>query len=103
MQAQVQETQNAKGEIFKCQEESQERMEWRTIEDVNDVQAGINDEDNTNKCANEANKVHRKEEMGGINNDIHVIKYIFTIKISNDITLLLLLLLLLLLINYYFI
>ena len=51
------------------QEESQERMEWSTIEDVNDVQDGIHDEGNRNKCDNEANKVHRKEEIGGINND----------------------------------
>ena len=43
----------------------------RTIQDVNDVQAGFNDEDNRNKCDNEANKVQRKEEMGGTNNDTH--------------------------------
>ena len=42
---------------------SQQRMEWKTIEDVNDMDAGINDKDNRNKCDNEANKVHRKEEM----------------------------------------
>ena len=55
-------------------------MEWKTIEDVNDMHTGINDEDNRNKCDNEANKVHRKEEMGGINNDMHathVIKIFF--------------------------
>ena len=66
------------------QEESQQRMEWKTIEDVNDMDAGINDEDNRNKC----DKVHRKEEMGGINNDthaMHVIKIIFSIEIPNDI------------------
>ena len=59
---------------------SQQRMEWKTIEDVNDMDAGINDEDNRNKCDNEANKVHREEEMGGINNNTHathVIKIFF--------------------------
>ena len=62
------------------QEESQQRMEWKTIEDVNDMHAGINDEDNRNKCDNEEIKVHRKEEMGGINNDTHathIIKIFF--------------------------
>ena len=57
------------------------------IEDVNDIHARINDEDNRNKCDNETNKVHRKEEMGGINNDMHamnVIKIFFSIKIPND-------------------
>ena len=58
------------------QEESQQRMEWKTIEDVNDMHAGINDEDDRNKCDNEANKVHRKEEMGGINNDMHAMHVI---------------------------
>ena len=58
------------------QEESQQRMEWKTIEDVNDKHAGINDEDNRNECDNEANKVHRKEQMGGINNDMHTMHII---------------------------
>ena len=69
------------------QEESQQRMEWKTIEDVNDMHAEIN-EDNRNKCDIETNKVHRKEEMGGINNDthaMHVIKIFFSIEIPNDI------------------
>ena len=51
------------------------------------MQAGFDDEDNRNKCDNEANKVKRKEEMGGTNNDMHsthVKKYLFTIKISSD-------------------
>ena len=52
----------------------------RTIQDVNDVQAGFDDEDNRNKCDNEVNKVQRKEEMEGTNNDMHsthVKKYFF--------------------------
>ena len=63
-------------------------MEWKTIEDVNDMHSGINDEDNRNKYDNEANKVYRKEEMGGIYNNMHamhVIKILFSIEIPNDI------------------
>ena len=81
---------NAQGEIFKIssQEESQQRMEWKTIEDVNDMDAGINDEDNRNKC----DKVHRKKKWEA-STMIRMLcmykKIFFTIKISNDMALLL--------------
>ena len=61
--------------IFFCKKNQKKRSYilhvQRTIQDVNDVQAGFDDEDNRNKCDNEANKVQRKEEMGGTNNDTH--------------------------------
>ena len=48
----------------KSRGKSTERWNGKTIEDVNDMHAGINDEDNRNKCDNEANKVHRKRRNG---------------------------------------
>ena len=77
-----------KMKFFKCQVKRKVNRGWnvKTIEDVNDMHAGINDEDNRNKCDNEANKIHRKKEMGGINNDTRYAcnKNIFSIEIPNN-------------------